>query len=71
MSFAFELVTKDAKRETIVRTNDASELLHHMAASLERGRMPAARVNEAPYSGARGEIEIGVEGGPQVCFRVL
>lgn len=65
----FEMVEKRKGREITTRSDDVFSLLHEMAGALSPrvgslGSLPK-------LSGARGEIEIGIEGGSQILLRVL
>ena len=64
----FEMVMKLRTREVVTRSDEIWVLLYEMAAAIgpRSGGVDAPRL-----SGARGEIEIGVEDGPQVLLRVL
>lgn len=67
----FELVVKTNRREITTRCDDIESLLGDMHMQLAKARLPVGRMDEPPYSGARGELEVGIEGGPQILIRVL
>jgi hypothetical protein len=64
----FEMIEKTSRKEVVTKTDDVTELLRRMAEALGTGRGALGLPN---YSGARGEIEIGVVGGPQILMRVI
>lgn len=69
MTYQFEMIKKMKTCETTIKSNDISTLLQEAASVLSP---KLGSVGAGPkLSGARGEIEIGIEGGPQICIRVL
>jgi len=64
----FEMIEKSERREVITRTNDIHDLIYALASKLANS---PGSPSGPKLSGARGEIEIGIENGPQILIRVL
>jgi hypothetical protein len=64
----FEMTEKRSTREVTTRSDEIWALLHEAAVALGPR---AGSIGNPTYSGARGEIEIGIEDGVQIRIRVL
>lgn len=68
MTYLFEMTQRMQSREIVTRSNEIWALLHEAAVALGPR---AGGVGGPDLSGARGEIEIGIDGGPQIKIRVV